>query len=164
MISIAKRDKGNDENPPNEDEGKKLEDEQKFPRTSQALKLAKNAISDAKLYVYAKTGQIQESEDDAEVSLALMKLDTYKEQVDSLLRHADNWTKSMLQTWNHQTNLIDALTECNTVIHTFHNNNNSKANEENDAQQNKDQDEDEKEKEKRAVANERSSSMQSPFA
>lgn len=129
-MSVAKRDRGDDRQKPvpsNEDEGNenKENEQHRFVRTNQALKWAKGGLSDAKLYLYAKTGQIVESEDSTEVTEAFQKLDTYKEQIDSLLVNAENWTKSMLQTWNYQTNLIDALKECNSVIQTFHNRNKS---------------------------------------
>eukprot|EP01084_Bolivina_argentea_P163980 285180_1 len=132
-MSVARRDKGNDPDkpaPPNEDEGKLIEnDHQRFQRTNQALKWAKGAAADAKLYIYAKTGQIEESEDSTDVTEAFQKLDTFQSQIDILLRNAETWTTSMLETWNYQTNLIDALNECNTVINTFHSRNNSPKNE-----------------------------------
>ena len=31
--------------------------------------------------------------------MALQKLDTYREQLSRLLHNAENWTKSLLQTW-----------------------------------------------------------------
>eukprot|EP01083_Nonionella_stella_P027158 74734_1 len=119
-MSIAKRDKGNDHQPPsNEDEGNEVHDPHRFARTNQAIKWAKGGLADAKLYIYAKTGQIQESLDSPDVAEALQKLDTYKEQIDNLLKNAELWTTSMLQTWNHQKALIDSLNEANNVIHTF---------------------------------------------
>ena len=86
--------------PANEDEGKSEQNgDQRFARTSQALKWAKTGINEAKLFVYAKTGQIQESQDPEDISMALQKLDTYREQLSRLLHNAENWTKSLLQTW-----------------------------------------------------------------
>ena len=65
---------------PNEDEGK-VGDRNGHARTNQALKWAKTGINEAKLFVYAKTGQITESADPDDISLALQKLDTYREQL-----------------------------------------------------------------------------------
>ena len=112
--------------PSNDDEGKAAEDDQqRFLRTNQALKWAKNSISDTKLYLYAKTGQIQESDDSADVIEACAKLDTFREQIESLLLNAENWTKSMLQTWDFQTSFVDSLHEGSSVILTFDRNTHS---------------------------------------
>jgi len=92
----------------------------RFSQTNQALKWAKTGINEAKLLVYAKTGQITESADAEDISLGLHKLDAYREQLSRLLHNAENWTKSLLQTWNYQTNLVDSLNECDKVIQTFH--------------------------------------------
>jgi len=92
------------------------DDELKNSKTNQALKWAKGGISGAKLYIYHKTGQIQESEDSVEVTKALQRLTTYRDQIDSLLRNAENWTKSMLQTKNYQTDFIYSLNVSSKVI------------------------------------------------
>ena len=118
--------------PSNEDEGTINNGNVRFHRTNQALKWAKGGITDAKLYIYAKTGQINESDDSPEVAEAFQKLDTYREQIDTLLKNAENWTKSMLQTWNYQTHFIDSLNECNTVIQTFNKKTDENKAEEND--------------------------------
>jgi len=138
-MSVAKRDRGKDPEQPvpsNDDEGKAAEDDQqRFLRTNQALKWAKNSISDTKLYLYAKTGQIQESEDSADVIEACAKLDTFREQIESLLLNAENWTKSMLQTWDFQTSFVDALHEGSSVILTFDRNAHDHPPNDSDAQQ-----------------------------
>jgi len=119
-MSVAKRNKPNapQQDQCNEDEGK-IAEQDRFIRTNQALKWAKSGINEAKLFVYAKTGQIEESADDERVSIALQKLETYREQLSRLLHCAENWTKSLIQTWNYQTNLVDSLNECDGVIQTF---------------------------------------------
>eukprot|EP00486_Rosalina_sp_Unknown_P015522 CAMPEP_0201593464 /NCGR_PEP_ID=MMETSP0190_2-20130828/191057_1 /ASSEMBLY_ACC=CAM_ASM_000263 /TAXON_ID=37353 /ORGANISM="Rosalina sp." /LENGTH=486 /DNA_ID=CAMNT_0048052657 /DNA_START=5 /DNA_END=1466 /DNA_ORIENTATION=- len=134
-MSVAKRDRGKDDKPlpSNEDEGTTVNNDNRFGRTNQALKWAKGGINDAKLYIYAKTGQINESDDRPEVAEAFQKLDTYREQIDTLLQNAENWTKSMLQTWNYQTHFIDSLNECNSVIQTF-----NKKTDDNKAEENND--------------------------
>lgn len=83
----------------NEDEGKVADRNGRFSQTNQALKWAKTGINEAKLLVYAKTGQITESADAEDISLGLQKLDAYREQLSRLLHNAENWTKSLLQTW-----------------------------------------------------------------